>query len=205
MEIIFVRHGESQGNSMRDTDSVFSGQTDWDLTERGYQQAAALSGDPVFEDADAYYCSDLKRAVETAEAIIRRSWTRDARLRERSMGEFEGRKVEEVKADPRYEKYFTDPRYQTFRHSFTVKVPGGENYADVCRRVRPFLEELMQSGARKAVVVAHFVTIRCMLKELRGLSEEETLSLFIPNCSPMRIVCAEPQRRSREPLSEGRP
>ena len=41
-------------------------------------------------------------------SIIRRSWTRDARLRERSRGEFEGSKVEEVKADPRYEKYFTD-------------------------------------------------------------------------------------------------
>ena len=194
MEILFVRHGESMGNSMRGPDSVFSGQTDWDLTERGYRQAAALAGDPVFADADAYFCSDLKRTVETAETIIRRDWIRDARLRERSLGDFEGRRVEEVKADPQYAKYFTDPAYLSFRHSFTVRTPGGENYADVCRRVRPFLDELSRSGARKAVVVAHFVSIRCMLKEIRGLSEEETLSVFIPNCSPIR---AEYSRREK--------
>ena len=111
----------------------------------------------------------------------------DPRLRERSLGEFEGRRILELRQTPAYEKYFTDPAYASFRNSFTVKAPGGETYTEVCARVRPFLEELCRSGCRRAVVVSHCIAIRCMLMLLRGLSEEETLSLRVPNCSPIRV------------------
>ena len=188
MEIIFVRHGESEGNAFSGRDKVFCGQWDYPLTERGYRQAKALAGNSLFEHAEAFFVSDLKRAVETARSITNTELTMDPRLRERSLGEFEGKKVEVIMNAPQYAGYFTDPALSSFRNSFTEKAPHGENYSDVCNRVRPFLQELIRQGYHKVVIISHSVAIRCMIKEIRGLSEEETLSLDVPNCFPIKLV-----------------
>lgn len=189
MQVIFVRHGESENNvKNRRNYQLFSGQMDCPLTELGRRQAEALRGNDIFRDAEAFFVSDLRRARETASYFADPAKTvYDPRLRERSLGEFQGKTVGEVQSDPRYEKYFTDPEWMRFRHSFTVKAPGGESYTDLCDRIRPFCEELLASGYKKVVIVAHFCIIRCLMKELRGLSEQETLRLMIPNCEPISI------------------
>lgn len=189
MQVIFVRHGESENNVMnRGNYKLFSGQMDCPLTELGHRQAEALRGSEVFRDADAFFVSDLRRTRDTASYFADPSKTvYEPRLRERSLGEFQGKTVEEVQTDPRYAKYFTDPECMNFRHSFTTKAPGGENYTDLCDRVRPFCEELRASGYGKVIIVAHFCIIRCLMKELQGLSETETLRLMIPNCKPVSI------------------
>lgn len=189
MQVIFVRHGESENNlTNRGNYKLFSGQMDCPLTELGHKQAEALRGNEVFRDAEVFFVSDLRRARDTASCFADPAKTVfDPRLRERSLGEFQGRTVGEVQSDPRYEKYFTDPEWMRFRHSFTVKAPGGESYTDLCARLRPFCEELRAGRYEKAVIVAHFCIIRCLMKELQGLSEEETLRLMIPNCEPIRI------------------
>lgn len=188
MEIIFIRHGESEGNAFSGRDKVFCGQWDYPLTQRGYMQAKALAGNDLFEHAEAFFVSDLKRATETARCIASREFITDPRLRERSLGEFEGKKIEEIMNTPQYTRYFSDPAFSSFRNSFTQKAPHGENYSDVCDRVRPFLHELIRYGYHKVVIISHSVAIRCMIKEIRGLSEEETLSTDIPNCVPIRLV-----------------
>lgn len=193
MEIIFIRHGESEGNTLTDRDEVYTGQWDCPLTERGWAQARAFAGDPMLADADAFFVSDLLRAVETARAMTKRELILDPRLRERSLGEFEGRRVEEVRQDPRYRRYFHDPAYASFRHSFTVRAPNGECYADVCARVRPFLRELAERGYHKVVIVSHFIAIRCLMKELQGLPEAETMALPVPNCRPIRVTWDPPE------------
>ena len=187
MEIIIVRHGESESNALSDKDEIFTGRWDCGLTKRGYEQAKALRGNPIFNDVDAFFVSNLKRAMETAKTITDRKLIVDPRLQERSMGDFEGKKITEVKSDPRYKKYFEETGLMSFRHSFTVKGPNAESYTDVCKRVRSFIDELSKSNYHKIVIVAHFVLFRCFLKEIKGLSEEETLSLSIPNCTPIII------------------
>lgn len=189
MEFIFVRHGESEMNVQNRAEyQIFAGQTDVPLTPLGHRQAEALRGSEGFRDADVFLVSDLLRARETAAHFAPPEKTvYDARLRERSLGEFQGKTVREVQADPRYAAYFTDPALMRFRHSFTVKAPGGENYSDLCARLRPLLAEVRQRGYHKAVIVAHFCVIRCLLKELQGLSEAETLRLRIPNCEPISV------------------
>ncbi len=187
MEIVFVRHGESTGNALKDEEAVYTGQWDCDLTERGYQQANALRGNPVFDGAEAFIVSDMKRTVATARCLTDRELITDPRIRERSLGEFEGRRILEIRRDPEYHKYFNDPEFTSFRQSFTVNAPGGENYSDVCKRVHPFLEDLKKSKYQKAVIVSHFCVIRCLLKEMLGLTEEETLQLKVPNCCPIRV------------------
>ncbi len=185
MEIILVRHGESRTNALKGDEREFTGQKDEELSPLGIMQAKALRGNPIFDDAEAFYVSDLTRALRTAQEITDRELIIDKRLRERSLGIFEGRRVCDIMKE--YPQYFSDPLLKNFRDSFTAKAPSGESYSDVCERVRPFLEELYEKKYKKVVIVAHFAAIRCLIKEIENLPEEEVLSLKIPNCSPITV------------------
>lgn len=186
MEIVFIRHGESTANVLqREEGAFYCGQWDCGLTEKGTLQAESLKGSAAVSGADAIFCSPLKRALDTAKGFAGREITVDPRLAERSMGVFEGKHRSELQQIGEYEKYFTDERYTGFRNSFTVAAPGGETFADVVKRVTPFLNELKNGAYKKAVVVSHIGTIRCMLKVIRGLSEEETVGIKVKQCEPI--------------------
>ena len=187
MELILIRHGESEANAANgDKDRFFIGQLDCDLTEKGREQAMKLKNDPILAGADAFYCSDLKRTVETAGLLTDGRVIADKRLRERCIGLFEGEMIEKVRNDPRYSAYFSDPAFMNFRHGFSARAPQGENYCDVCDRVNSFLNDLDRS-LKKVVIVSHFCAIRCIIKEVNCLSEEETLKLKIYNCQPIMV------------------
>lgn len=187
MELILIRHGESTTNAIQDPEKrIFTGQFDCGLSAKGMQQALKLSDDPLLVNADVWFSSDLRRAVETARLITDRDITIDKRLRERSLGDFEGKTVEEIKHDPLYSKYFHDPEYSQFRHGFKAKAPNGENYSDVCERVSSFLKEL-NGNYGKAVIVSHSCAIRCIIKTVERLSCEETLHIMVKNCEPVAV------------------
>lgn len=63
MRILVIRHGESEADLL----DVHEGRADFELTERGHRQAAAMAC-YVKENYDisAIYCSTLKRAYQTA-------------------------------------------------------------------------------------------------------------------------------------------
>lgn len=63
MRILIIRHGESEADLL----DVHEGRADFELTERGHRQAAAMAR-YVKENYDisAIYCSPLKRAYQTA-------------------------------------------------------------------------------------------------------------------------------------------
>lgn len=189
MEIVFIRHGESTANVMnRETYTMFIGQYDCHLTEAGAAKAGSLRGNPAVLGADACYCSDLLRARETAAGFAEGAVIYDRRLRERSLGEFEGKLVADVLADPKYEAYRNEGDFMAFRHDFSAKLPGGENYADVCGRVREFWQELSGRDCKKVIVVSHMCTIRCFLHVLGKLSREEAISYRVPQCEPIIIT-----------------
>ncbi len=186
IKVVLVRHAESSTNAA--PRGMFTGQLDVLLTAKGEEQARGLRGDPVFDGAEMFFVSDLRRAALTARQFsgsVRTVY--DPRLRERSLGEFEGRTATELRSEPKYEKYFSDPAFSGFRHSFTAKAPGGESYTDVCARVRSFWDEVRASGYGKIVVVSHLCTLRCLAKVILGLSEDEALALDFKNCVPMEI------------------
>ncbi len=181
-----IRHGESRANVLqREEGGFFCGQWDCDLTGNGRSQAASLKNSAFVTDADAVYSSPLKRAADTAAAFAERDIIFDERLKERSMGVFEGRRRRELEQIEEYRKYFEDERYTGFRSSFTVPAPGGETYSDVVKRVASFLAELKTGNHKKAVIVSHIVAIRCMIKVINGLSEEETLKIKVKQCEPI--------------------
>ena len=108
--VIFVRHGQTNGNSA----GVIQGATDVPLNDHGRWQAAQTSdalrflfvgrvssmyGGSGSAARQVIIASDLSRAMETAHAFADPLGLKvhgDARLRERSFGDWEGRRVEDL-------------------------------------------------------------------------------------------------------------
>ena len=96
--VVAVRHGETAWN----VDTRIQGQLDVVLNDKGRWQAGRVAQALADEGLQAVYASDLARAHDTALAIagicglpVRR----DAALRERCFGAFEGRTWAEIERD----------------------------------------------------------------------------------------------------------
>lgn len=94
--LMFVRHGETEWNLQRRV----MGHRDSALTPMGVEQARRLAERLRDVEFDAIYTSDLGRAETTAAILTGERVVevrRDARLRERRMGAFEGLTVPEMR------------------------------------------------------------------------------------------------------------
>lgn len=156
--LYLVRHGETDWNAQ----GRMQGHADIPLNETGMRQAEALA-ERLAADAEkwtALWTSDLKRALQTAEAIaIRTSLTMHPwkKLRERSLGELEGMPFEEVRR--RFPGYLTGE----------VPMPGIETRAALRRRSMEALGELVRRypGGR-VLVVSHGAFINTALAYISG-------------------------------------
>lgn len=93
--IIAIRHGETSWN----VDTRIQGHLDIPLSANGRWQAERLAGALKDEPLAAIYASDLTRAWETAQYVGRAQGmavTREAGLRERGFGDFEGKTFAEI-------------------------------------------------------------------------------------------------------------
>jgi 2,3-bisphosphoglycerate-dependent phosphoglycerate mutase len=195
LEIIFVRHGQSEGNRARS----FAGHSDSPLTELGHRQAEATAELLAGLSLDAIYASDLPRALQTAEPIVRRTGAPlevDPALRERDIGSLTGMTFTEVaeQMPEAWQALLTrDPLYRP---------PGGESLADCKMRVGGFLDALLKRReAGRVVLVSHGVAIRQMLGYLLPAAEDGPLAdLRVDNCSVQRV-----ERRADGTLHMGNP
>ncbi|PZP96975.1 MAG: histidine phosphatase family protein [Staphylococcus capitis] len=190
MNIYLVRHGESQSNYDNKHDKpYFCGQLDVALTEKGMQSAQDLVTYFTNKKIGHVYVSDLLRTQQTYEGIfpynIPTTFTKS--LRERSLGVFEGKNKQEVSEDVEYERYFNDPEFKDFRHSFSQKAPEGESYQDVYERIEHFFNEELNHDDENIVIIAHQVVIRCILVYLGELNKEDALDAEIKNCYPYLV------------------
>ena len=126
-EIIIVRHGESLGNINR----IMLGNTDLDMSLRGYKQAEACADFLAEETIDAIYSSDLIRAYNTAKPHAERHGLeiiKDERLREMHVGAWENRPFVEIA-----EEY--PEMHREWRETYaTIVFPGGESVAEAGKR-----------------------------------------------------------------------
>jgi 2,3-bisphosphoglycerate-dependent phosphoglycerate mutase len=194
--IIIVRHGQTTANAMNrmtSADQIMTGQFDVPLDEDGRRQAATV-GERLFADESlrisAIYSSDLERALETAR-IISQCGYRDipvrisSALRERSLGAFEGKRESELRMQ--YGPYFEDANFSRWRADFVQRAPGGENFDDVTRRVKPLIDEIAADFSGDSLIVSHFRTICCIVGYLLDLPREQTVNLKIPNAEPVFV------------------
>ena len=133
--LMFVRHGETNGNIQR----VFQAH-DTPLNECGQTQAYALGKFLHKEKFTHIYSSDLARTKQTCEIIMSQNThynssaqivqiNHDKRLRERDFGTLRGSKYEE------YDKFVMNSSTQDF---MSCRPPMGESILDVSERCKEF-------------------------------------------------------------------
>jgi broad specificity phosphatase PhoE len=154
MDILLVRHGESQGNA----EGRMQGTSDYPLTDRGRAQAARLSRFLLEHELewDRHYCSPLSRAKETASILSgatgRPAAELDPRLVELDAGALSRLSFEEI-----HERFPSYAR-RTLTELNDYEEYGGESYAAVQLRahaVRESLEQRYRESKARVLLVGH--------------------------------------------------
>lgn len=160
--LYLIRHAEAEGNLYR----ISQGQCDSIITDRGYQQIAALA--ERFRDihVDAVYSSDLIRTCTTAGAIANTKHLpihKRADLREICVGKWEEQTWGEI-------GIMEAEKLTTFtRRPDLWRVEGAETMAAVLKRMMKALREIAEENEGKTVAVfSHGCALRLVLGTLEG-------------------------------------
>jgi broad specificity phosphatase PhoE len=178
MKIYLVRHGEAEGSAGRAV-----GHLDLPLSAAGARDVEALAAAWQGPAPGRIFTSDLRRAVESARILGARFGAEpavDARLREVSFGEWDGRAWDDV-----YER--DRERFEAWSGRWwELAPPGGESFADLSRRVLAWYREL--AGEEIILAVAHGCSIRALLAELLAIPRERAFDLEL---APARVSAIE--------------
>jgi len=160
MQLICIRHGQSQFNS----EGRIQGQWDTPLSELGQAQAQALAVALGHEPIDAVFSSPLRRAVQTAlptAAALGQEVRVVPGLQEINAGLFQGLLWSEI------EVRYPDEARRWLAHEPDFVVPGGESRAQLMQRGRAAFEEIRRSGPFDRVAVfTHGGLLGAALKSL---------------------------------------
>ncbi|HEV2851336.1 MAG TPA: histidine phosphatase family protein [Thermoanaerobaculia bacterium] len=178
MKLYLVRHGEAEGSEGRAV-----GHLDLPLSDPGTRNLEALAASWQGPPPVRLFASDLRRAADSARVLARRFGVEpvlDARLREVSFGEWEGRAWDEIYESDRQ-------RYDAWTERWwDLSPPGGESFADLARRALSWFQEL--GDGEDAIVVAHGGSIRALLVELLAIPRERAFDLQL---SPARVSAVD--------------
>ncbi len=162
VHITYFVHGTTTDNEQH----ISSGWKDVELSELGIQQSKDLTKKTKDKKFDVVFCSDLKRAHNSAKL----TWEGmnpiipDARLRECNYGDLNGASsdiVEPMQEGECIEKPF----------------PNGESYEDVKNRVADFLEFLKKNYDGKSIaIVAHKAPQLSLDALLKGKTWKQSLA-----------------------------
>ena len=194
MRLYFVRHGESEANTL----GVISNRgSRHGLTERGRRQVAELASRLRGAGATRIFTSPLLRAMQTAEILSETLGLRyeatDA-LREFDCGVAEGRSDAEA-----WELHRQVMEDWLRRGKHSARIPEGESFVEVKNRFVPFVEHLLeeQDGAEAPILVGHGGLYLCMLPLILVNVEPGDARAFpnsayvLADTSPEGLVCVE--------------
>lgn len=183
MEILFVRHGESEANVLE----LMYGSSDYNLTERGKEQARR-AGEIISNMGfipDAFFVSSLVRTHETLESMGYNLSVAvsDDRLDERHLGDLEGleyRLLHENNPD-----LFVEWNEDWLHY----KPGGGESHFDFQNRIVSFLDELEKKykNGENVLVVCHGGTMKTIFSHVFSHDVDSFFNIEIYNCSIMRL------------------
>jgi len=192
--IYLLRHGQTAFNAER----RMQGHMDTPLNARGVKQAAAM-GDllrGLIPDTAGWriVASPLIRTQETAKAAgaaLGLPVETDRRLIEVTVGEWEGRLLDEVAAE-HPELYKTR---QWFFHA-----PGGETWDQMAGRIGAWLDDLPPEPERKVIAVCHGVTSRVLRGLYLGQSAADALLQDAPQDAIHRLAGGTLERLDCAPV-----
>ncbi len=208
-KLVLLRHGQSDWNEK----NLFTGWVDVALTEKG--QAEAKRGGELLKERgilpDVVHTSLQRRAINTANLALDaadRLWIpvkRNWRLNERHYGALQGKDKAET-----LEKY-GEEQFMTWRRSYDVPPPAIDDndefsqandprYADlenaprteclkdVLERMLPYWESDIKpdlESGKTVLVAAHGNSLRALVKNLEGISDDEIVGVNIPTGIPL--------------------
>ncbi len=181
MKLYFVRHGEAEGS-----EGLAVGQLDLPLSALGARNMEALAASWHGPSPVRLFASDLRRATDSARILARSFGVEppdpivDARLREVSFGDWEGRAWDEIYESDRR-------RYDAWsKRWWDLAPPGGESFVDLAVRVRAWYQDL--GDGEEVIAMAHGGSIRALLVELLAIPRERVFELQL---SPARVSAVE--------------
>jgi alpha-ribazole phosphatase/probable phosphoglycerate mutase len=161
IKITYFVHGTTTDNQKE----ISSGWKDVELSEKGIEQSKELPKQIGNKKFDVVFCSDLKRAIESAKISFEGKFPikQDSRLRECNYGDFNGKKSDIV--EPMQEK------------SINERFPNGESYEDVKNRINDFLKYLKKNYNESHIaIVAHKAPQLALDVLLKGLTWEQAFA-----------------------------
>lgn len=162
VNITYFVHGTTTDNEQH----LSSGWKDAELSELGRKQSIDLKDQTKDKKFDVVFCSDLKRALDSAKLAWEGVYTiiPDARLRECNYGELNGASSDIV--EPMQEG-----------ECIAKPFPQGESYEDVKTRVADFLEFLRQNyDGKNVAIVGHKAPQLSLDVLIKGKTWEQALA-----------------------------
>lgn len=142
--LVLIRHGVTGWNR----EKRYCGHKDIGLSNEGKSQAKLLSSSLNAVRFDKVYCSDRKRAMQTARILFREAKIiQDRGLREINFGVLEGLKHEEI-----MQKY-ADIYREWLKDSFKNNIPKAEPMSVFKQRVENTLRKIASSNPDKTIAV----------------------------------------------------
>lgn len=209
--LILMRHGQSNWNLL----DLFTGWVDVPLSKKGIEEAMVAGQSIAHLPVDIAFTSTLIRAhltlflaleqheskkvpvivheeegntgdwskIYSEEAVantipVYRAW----QLNERMYGQLQGKNKQQMR------EMYGEEQVHIWRRSYDVAPPEGESLKMTKERTLPYFKERvvphLQAG-KNVLLAAHGNSLRSIIMELDGLSEEEITSLEIPTGKPL--------------------
>lgn len=208
VRVIAVRHGETAWNA----DGRIQGQLDIPLNDAGRWQAQRLGQAVAEEVFDAVHTSDLLRAHQTAQAVAGVAGLPlqgHAGLRERHLGDFQGKTLPEIQA-------LWPDQYRAWRERVPGFAPsgGGESLVQFRERVLATVHRLAQAqGQGQIALVAHGGVMDILYRAATGQDLHTARTWTLANAAINRLMWtpesltligwADTQHLNRAAMDEG--
>jgi broad specificity phosphatase PhoE len=186
-ELWLVRHGQTDWNLQ----GRFQGQSDVPLNATGLSQAEAYAATLDGQAFDALYSSDLGRAFQTAYAISLRTGLAvhtDPRLREIHQGEWQGRTVEQIRAE-----YNEGTQAKGTVRDLTARAPGGESVQEVSQRMAEAADAIARAYPEgRVLLVGHGLALATLICQAGGIPLNQAYA-HIPENTQATIIFWSPR------------
>ncbi len=175
--LVVARHAEAEYDN-----PGFASDSGGSLTLRGREQSRELAQSLRESRVAAIWCSDMARAVQTAEiaaAVLEVPVRVRAGLREFGVGTFAGRPITDL--DPIFAAWVAG--------DLSDGCPGAETGADVVRRMSEELQEVVDLYRGETVlVISHGGSMGLVLPRLvNNVEADFALGQPLANCAPCEI------------------
>jgi len=159
IKIILMRHGETIQNK----EGIAQGQLQGNLSSRGILQSKKTGAKLVNKKIDLVYSSDLRRAKQTANIIIKfiskipLKFTK--KIREKNFGDFQGKS---------YPKNWDSICWK----KGVIKKHDGESFNEIMNRAKSFIKFLKNKYDKKTILL---VTHKRMIQTIIAMNKNPTL------------------------------